>query len=296
MVVAPVDDDDVVRFCADLGIPGLVDVHTHFMPDRVLQKVWGWFDKARLPDGTPWPITYRGDDASRVAHLRHMGVLRFTALSYPHKPHMAEWLNGWALGFADAVAECVPSATFFPEPGADAYVAEALDAGARIFKAHLQVGGYDPRDPLLAPVWRRLADAGVPVVVHCGSGPVPGPHTGPEPFGEVLAAHPHLRAVIAHMGGGEYEEFLALALRYPNVHLDVTMTFTDFMAKLRDYPAYLLPTLAEHADRVVLGTDFPNVPHPYAHQLQSLVRLDLGDDWLRAVCYDNGMRLLAEDG
>jgi hypothetical protein len=50
--------------------------------------------------------------------------------------------------------------------------------------------------------------------------------------------------------------------------------------------------LAEHPDRVVLGTDFPNIPHPYAHQLQALVRLDLGDDWLRAVCHDNGARLL----
>ena len=292
MVAAPLADEDVPRFCADLGIPGIVDVHTHFMPDRVLQKVWGWFDSARLPDGTPWRITYRGDDAARVAHLRAMGVRRFTALSYPHKPDMAEWLNGWAAGFADVVAECVPSATFFPEPGADAYVAEAIDSGVGIFKAHLQVGAYDPRDPLLRPVWRRLADAGVPVLVHCGSGPVPGAFTGSGPFGEVLAANPELVAVIAHMGGGEYEEFLDLALRHPNVHLDVTMTFTDFMARLRDYPAHLLPVLAEHRERVVFGSDFPNIPHPYAHQIEALVRLGLGDDWLRAVCYDNPARLL----
>jgi uncharacterized protein len=291
-VQAPTSDEDVPRFCRDLGVPGVVDVHTHFMPDRVLQKVWSWFDTARLPDGTPWSITYRTDDATRVAHLRRMGVLRFTALSYPHRPDMAEWLNGWAMGFADAVPECVRSATFFPEQGADRYVAEALEAGAGIFKAHLQVGGYDPRDALLRPVWRRLADAGVPVVVHCGSGPVPGRFTGPGPFGEVLEANPSLVALIAHMGGGEYEDFLRLALRYPRVHLDVTMTFTDFMARMRDYPRALLPTLAEHPDRIVFGSDFPNIPHRYFHQLQALVRLDLGDDWLRAVCHDNGKRLL----
>ena len=37
---------------------------------------------------------------------------------------------------------------------------------ARIFKAHLPVGGYDPRDPLLDPlldpVWGMLCDAAVP--------------------------------------------------------------------------------------------------------------------------------------
>ena len=32
------------RFWERLGLPGLVDVHTHFMPERVLRKVWDYFD------------------------------------------------------------------------------------------------------------------------------------------------------------------------------------------------------------------------------------------------------------
>ncbi len=35
------------------------------------------------------------------------------------------------------------------------------------------------------------------------------------------------------------------------------------------------------------GSDFPNLPYPYARQLAGLARLDLGEDWLRAVCWDN---------
>ncbi len=34
----------VRRFWEGLGPPGLVDVHTHFMPERVLREVWGYFD------------------------------------------------------------------------------------------------------------------------------------------------------------------------------------------------------------------------------------------------------------
>jgi predicted TIM-barrel fold metal-dependent hydrolase len=62
-----------------------------------------------------------------------------------------------------------PSGTFCPEPGVAAYVDAALDAGTRVFKVHLQVGGHDPRAEELDPVWGRLAEAGVPVVVHCGT-------------------------------------------------------------------------------------------------------------------------------
>jgi hypothetical protein len=36
-----------------------------------------------------------------------------------------------------------------------------------------------------------------------------------------------------------------------------------------------------------LGSDFPNIPYPYTRQLAGLARLGLGEDWLRAVCWDN---------
>jgi predicted TIM-barrel fold metal-dependent hydrolase len=154
------------------------------------------------------------------------------------------------------------------------------------------VGAYDPRDAQLDAVWGMLADAAVPVVTHCGSGPQPGAFTGPGPIGEVLARHPSLTLVVAHLGMPEYGDFLALAGSYPNVHLDTTMAFTDFTEALHPFPRDLLPVLADRGDRVVLGSDFPNTPYPYAHQLEALVRLGLGDDWLRAVLHDNGARLL----
>ena len=73
-----------------------------------------------------------------------------------------------------------------------------------------------------------LADAGVPVVVHAGSGPAPGAFTGPGPIGEVLDRHPTLPLIAAHMGMPEYDEFLGFAERYDNVRVDTTMCFTDF--------------------------------------------------------------------
>jgi predicted TIM-barrel fold metal-dependent hydrolase len=79
------------------------------------------------------------------------------------------------------------------------------------------------------------------------------------------------------------------------VHLDTTMACTPFTEALMPLPPELRPRLAGLRDRIVLGSDFPNIPHPYAVQLEALERLDLGDDWLRAVCWHNGARLLGLD-
>ncbi|WP_209442787.1 amidohydrolase family protein [Streptomyces resistomycificus] len=286
---------EVRRFWAGLGLPGLIDVHTHFMPERVLRKVWGYFDAlGPLTGGLEWPITYRQEEAERAALLREFGVRAFTAMLYPHKPGMARWLNGWAADFAHRTPDCLHTATLYPEPGVDTYVREAIEAGARVFKAHVQVGAYDPADELLQPAWGLLAEAGVPTVIHCGSGPAPGKHTGPEPIKRVLARHPRLSLIVAHMGMPEYEEFLDLAERYAEVRLDTTMAFTDFSEGLMPFPRRVLPRLADLGDRVLLGTDFPNIPYPYVHQLDALERLGLGEPWLRAVCHDNAAELFGD--
>jgi predicted TIM-barrel fold metal-dependent hydrolase len=281
----------VTAFWRGLGLPGLVDVHTHFMPGNVLAKVWAFFEEGRVALDRPWPIAYRKTEPERVGLLRAFGVRRFSALLYPHKPGMAAWLNSWAADFAAKTPDVLHSATFYAEPEAAGYVADAISAGARLFKAHLQVGGYDPRDELLNPVWGVLAEAGIPVVVHCGSGPMPGHYTGPGPMSQVLARNPGLTAIIAHLGAPEYGEFLDLARRHPGVHLDTTMAFTDFLEHLAPFPPGLRSRLAEPADRILLGSDFPNIPYPYLHQLEALARLDLGPAWLRAVCHDNAAAL-----
>ncbi|MBD0423473.1 amidohydrolase [Streptomyces sp. TRM S81-3] len=288
---------EVRRFWQRLGLPGLMDVHTHFMPERVLRKVWSYFDAlGPLTGGVEWPITYRAQEDERARLLRDFGVRAFTAMLYPHKPGMAQWLNGWAADFARRTPDCLHTSTLFPEPGVEAYVRGAVEAGARVFKAHVQVGAYDPADELLDGAWGLLAEAGIPVVIHCGSGPAPGKHTGPEPVARVLARHPRLRLVVAHMGMPEYEDFLSLAERYGEVRLDTTMAFTDFSERLAPFPRRALPRLAGLGDRILLGSDFPNIPYPYLHQLRALERLELGDEWLRGVCHHNAARLFGLPG
>jgi predicted TIM-barrel fold metal-dependent hydrolase len=288
------DEERVAAFRERNGLTALIDVHTHFMPPRLMAAVQAYFDRAGPLIGRPWPIAYRQDEEARVEILRALGVLRFTAMIYPHKPGMARSLNDWAAGFAARVPDCLHTATFFAEPSAARDVEQAIGQGARVFKCHLQVGDFDPNDPLLDAAWGLLAEAGVPVVTHCGSGPVAGRFTGPGPIAALLARHPRLRLVIAHLGMPEYREFLDIAGRHPTVMLDTTMAFTPFTDGIGagyQFPAAELPRLAALGDRVLLGTDFPNIPYSYAAALEGLERAGLGPQWLRAVCHGNAARL-----
>lgn len=67
------------------------------------------------------------------------------------------------------------------------------------------------------------------------------------------------------------------------------MAFTPFFGRFTPFPARALPRLADLglAGKVLLGSDFPNIPYAYAEQIAGLVRLDLGEPWLRAVCWRN---------
>ena len=278
-------DADLPALWAELDIPGVIDVHTHFLPEPVMRKVWAYFDAAGANYGVEWPITYRWADDERLAHLRAMGVKRFTSLVYAHKPGMADWLSRWSLDFSADVPDCIPSATFYPEPGVADYVAASLEAGAQLFKLHLQVGDFDPRDPLLDDAWGLLAEAKRPVVIHCGSAPLPGRFTGPGPISETLRRHPKLPVIIAHLGAGEFAEFLDIVERRPLTWLDTTMGLTDFMQEMRRFPPERMPQLrAQSAQgRVLLGSDFPNIPYSYAHQIEVLA--DAGLD-LRQVLWE----------
>jgi predicted TIM-barrel fold metal-dependent hydrolase len=284
----------VAAFRDRAGLASLIDVHTHFMPERLLAAVRAYFDAAGPLIGRPWPIVYRQDESERVAALRAFGVRVFTAMLYPHKPGMARSLNDWGAGFAARTPGCLQTATFFAEPSAAADVRRALGQGARVFKCHLQVGDFDPNDPVLDEAWGLLAEAGVPVVTHCGSGPVAGRFTGPGPVARLMARHPRLRLTVAHLGMPEYAEFLDLAERYPAILLDTTMAFTPFVEDGPDgapFPPAALPRLRDLGDRVLLGTDFPNIPYTVPDALEALERAGLGAAWLRAVCHDNAARI-----
>ncbi|MFA9432651.1 amidohydrolase family protein [Egicoccus sp. AB-alg2] len=287
----PAHDDEVAGFAARLGLPGYLDAHVHLLPPALQRAVWEFFDRL---DDPPWPVTYRADEATRLRMLRDLGVVAHTALAYGHKPGVAEWCNRHTMAAAAAHDQVIPTFTFFPENDAPGYVARALADGGRIAKVHLQVGRFHPDDPLLDPVWPQLVEAGVPALIHASA--VYGVEGGAEVCGpagirRLLARFPGLRVVIAHVGAPDTLGFLALAEQHPDVHLDTAMVLTDPPYFDTVDPA-LLPRYAALGERLLFGSDFPTIPHPYAAQIRGLAALGLDVAGLRGLFHDNAARLL----
>jgi hypothetical protein len=63
------DEERVAAFRERNGLDALIDVHTHFMPPRLLAAVQAYFDSGGPLIGRPWLIAYRQDEDARVAIL-----------------------------------------------------------------------------------------------------------------------------------------------------------------------------------------------------------------------------------
>ena len=79
------------------------------------------------------------------------------------------------------------------------------------------------------------------------------------------------------------------------------MVGTPFTERIAPLPADWATRLVDVADRVALGSDFPNIPYAYDEQLaaiESWAAADdrLGEPFLQAVLHDTPARLLRLGG
>lgn len=289
----PATDAEVRPFLDDLGIPGIVDVHVHAMPDRLQRAVWRYFDAL---DDPPWPVHYRGSLDERLRWLRELGVVAHTALAYPHRAGMLRWLNDFTLDLAAAHAQVVPTFTLYPEDGVTEEVGRCIEEGARAVKVHLQVGRFHASDPRLDEAWSLIESAGVPVVLHASAvygvdgG---GEYCGADEVAELLEAHPDLLLVVAHLGMPSTRDFLRLAERTPSLRLDTSMALTDPPYAGMVFTGEVLERLRGIHEQLLFGSDYPTIPRTYAAQLRGLAALELGDDDLAALLFRRGRDLLA---
>ncbi len=268
-----------------------IDIHTHFHPPRLFRAIREWFARE-----TSWRICHPVDEAPLVETLVRHGVERFVFSTYAHRAGLARGLNDWVRAFADRHPASIPLGTIHPDD--PDYVEEARRAldelGFAGLKLHCEVQQVAPEDPRMLPVYDLVAARGRLVLMHAGTGPWGGNActTGAAGVDRLLRARPGLTVVVAHMGQYDAAGFLALLDRHPTLYLDTTMAFaTDSPWRRRIDPALV----AAHADRILYGTDWPNIPYDYTGERDGLLALGLPETAYRRIFYENARRLLRLD-
>jgi predicted TIM-barrel fold metal-dependent hydrolase len=295
--------DDEAGAVLDSGLPPVFDAHTHVFPERLFRAIWRWFDEHG------WPIREKllADDV--IAAQRRRGHVGCLLLHYAHRPGIARDMNRFVSALAnDSGGFAVGAATVCPgEDGAADIVAEAISMGLRAIKLHCHVQGCAIDDPRLDDVYEVAAAAGVPVVVHAGREPWSAA-LPKDPYTTchisrteaVLARHQRLTLVIPHLGADEFADYRRVQLRCDRLWLDTTMMVADYFPGLFDHErdvvgddgvAPWLPFIQACPERVLYGSDAPNLPYAWDREVKALAR-HLDEQHLEGILSGNARRLL----
>jgi uncharacterized protein len=274
----------VIEVAAALPFP-VIDVHTHSMPERLFRAVRAYF-RANL-----WHPFYDAPISELVEAVLASGVRRFVFMPYAHRADMSRSLNHWV---ANVQATFAPHAigfgTFHPDD--EDLLPELVDEafvqlGLRGAKLHPKVGRFGLDDPRLDPLYERAIEYEALLLIHAGRRPEPNEHVGSRAFARLMRRFPRLKVIVAHAGADEFEEFFDLCGMYEGVFLDTAMVFNKYLGG----PPPIQRVL-EFQDRVIFGSDFPNIPYRLESAIQSILDLRLGRALEEKLLCTNAARIL----
>ena len=267
------------------GLPTVIDAHVHVFPGKIFQAVRQWFDQHA------WRIRYQLTTAQIFDFLLSRGVDHIVALQYAHLPGIARDLNRYMVDQCQRHPGRITGlATVFPgEADAAGILAEAFAAGLAGMKLHAHVQCFN----VDAPETRLLFDVcqthRKPVVIHYGKEPK-SPAYRCDPYEicsaqrleQVLIDFPQLRICVPHLGFSETQSYRQLLDTYENLWLDTTMVIGDYFSLPEpvDLQNYRL-------DRVMYGSDFPNIPYAWDRELKQLKDMHLNADRLERLLSRN---------
>jgi predicted TIM-barrel fold metal-dependent hydrolase len=268
----------------------VIDVHTHLMPERLFAAVRAYF-RANL-----WQPQYDAPTEDLVKTLVDAGVGRFAFMPYAHRGEMARSLNHWVANVETTFApHAIGFGTFHPDD--DKLLPELADEAfgrlnLRGAKLHPQVGKFAVDDPRLDPMYARAVDHGALLLIHAGRRPEPSEYVGARAFARLMRRFPALRVIVAHSGADEFEDFFDLCGVYESVYLDTAMVFNG-STYLGGPPP--MERVLEFQDRVLFGSDFPNIPYRWEAAVQAILDLRLGRALEQKLLCTNAARVLGLD-
>ena len=168
-------------------------------------------------------------------------------------------------------------------------LARQLGLGAVACKVHPVHGGFPANDRAMYPAYALCQDAGIPLVVHCGTSTFPGSmnaYADPILLDDVLKDFRSLEVVLAHGGRGWWYDAAAfLALSHGRVWIELSGLPPS---RLRDY--YARQSWSRLTRKMIFGTDWPGVPG-IARNARAVAALCPSDEVAKLVLAGNAARV-----
>lgn len=280
----------------DARVSRVFDVHVHIQPWEMVK---------------PEPLAMIDDPAHADAKeilsspenvLRYMdgeGVEVACCINYvsPDVMGFGRTVNDWVANFTkDHRDRLIPVGSVNPlhEMNVRDEIRRVLDLGIGMIKIHPPHQLFTPnayRGELwqLSEIYRECEARGVPVMFHTGTSIFPKARNvfaDPMPIDDVAIDFPNLKIILAHAGRPLYgDTAFFLARRHPNLNLDVSGIPPKALLRF-------LPRVADIADKVLWGTDWPS---PGVVSMRKNVddfrSLGLGPAIEQKILWDNAMRV-----
>lgn len=171
--------------------------------------------------------------------------------------------------------------------------------GLRGLKLNPAMQEFLPDDTRAFPIYELAEELGIPVLFHAGMSWEPGSRLDygrPGRFEAVAAEFPGLDIVLAHLAWPWTTEAVALALKYPNVHLDTSALYFE---NPKDFLEFVMARhiplgVFEHSLRkqLLFGSNYPRVE--IKNMARAVRLLGFSDDCLDLIFRANAERLLAK--
>jgi len=266
--------------------PAICDFHVHLFPDRLFEAIWDYFSK-----GYQWDVIHRLYWRDAIGYLRERNVGPIVFSNYAHRPGIAEQLTYWNHEVLDKVEDIYCFSAFHPDDDNALDYARKAIAHPRVlgFKLQLLVQQIAPHDERFFGLYDLVMESGKRLLLHVGTGPVGNPYVGLDHFARLMERYPDLPVNVAHMGGLEFQGFFSLLDQHPHLVFDTSFAYLKKLGLTCDVSPKLLE---EKKERILYGSDFPNLILPREDEIEYLLGLNLSEQFYKKVFFENGMRLI----
>lgn len=283
----------------DFAAVEAIDVHVHYetdtcghtsMPQEYIDASAAYFKGGeRIPSADSIAELYRS--------LNMAGVI-FTVDARTQLGHLPNSIDDLVAAAQKHNDVLIPFGSVDPRTGEDAIVEasrQVKELGVWGMKFHPSVQGFDPSDPQYLPLWRKIAELGVPALFHTGQngmgagmpggGGIKLRYSNPLLLDDIAAEVPSLTIIMAHPSVPWQDEANSIAIHKPNVFIDLSGW----------RPKYFPESLVRFAsnmlsEKLLFGTDYPLIaPEKW---LSDFADLPIKDEVRPKIFKDNALRAL----